>query len=80
MLKPGGFKHGIDQIVDFFVTEFIGLGRFYERIKEFTQLGFVHFSVLVVVAHVENDAKFVIGFSSGKQNNGIQELLEMYFR
>ena len=69
-------EHGVDELVDALVRQLLRLGDDDERVEQLGQLRLVDLAVLVVVAHVEDDAEFVVGAALGEQHDRVEELLK----
>lgn len=64
VLKAGVHEHAFDELGDAVVGQRVGFCDFDQRTQHFRELSFVNHAVAVVVAHVENDAQFVVGLAS----------------
>ena len=69
-------EHAVDEAVDVLLGELLGLGDVDERVEELGELCLVDGAVLVVVAHVEDDAQLVVRPTLREEHDRVQELLQ----
>ena len=69
-------EHAVDEAVDVLLGELLGLGDVDERVEELRELCLVDGAVLVVVAHVEDDAQLVVRPTLREEHDRVQELLQ----
>ena len=71
-------EHGVDEVIDVSFWESLGLGNVDKGVEQLWQFTFVDVTVLVVVAHVENDAKFVVGSTLKKDEFCFESLVKCF--
>ena len=63
VFETGVLEHAFDELSDAVVGQRVCFCDFDQRTQHFRKLSLVNHAVAVIVAHVENDAQFIVGLA-----------------
>ena len=68
-------EHSVNQLRNLSIRKTCGTSDFNQRTEHFREFSLVYNTVPIIIAHIENNAKFVFCFAPGEQYNGVQKFL-----